>query len=136
MSHKKLIIIDNENRITRNNVSSYELASSTAIAMKIIQNTFKVPLPPNMLLINTNDLSDDKKKNIDNKLIFEEGGKSYVKLTSTSDIARACINNNSYPLIIYRIIQEDKENKLLYAEKIDFNSLNKDFLPYLQNLGY
>lgn len=136
MSVTKIIIIDDEDRLTRNTVSSYEMATAASIIMKMIQSTNVADIPPNMLRESTSELPESKKKNIGNDKIINEFGETYVKLTSTSDIARACINKNIWDLKLYRPIQEDKKNNLLYVEEIVFNDLDKPFLEYFNNADF
>lgn len=133
MDNIKVVVIKDEDRLTRNTVSHYELASSVSVIMKIIQSTSVADIPSNLLKEHTSNISEVKKKNISNDQIINEFNETYVKLSSTSDIARACINKKIWDLKLYRPIQEDKKNNILYVEEINFNDLDKPFLDYFNN---
>jgi hypothetical protein len=82
------------------------------------------------------DIEKEKQKNIEISDICSIGGQSFVKLSSTRDIARCEVNMGKNPLSVIRIISEDVPNNIVYAERVNINDLSKPVLQYFRNYDY
>ncbi len=123
-----VVIIPEENRLTIDKASLYEISNATTYIIDNISSTFKTYLPANELLVNIKELPESDKKNINPESTYVENGETYIKLSSTADIARAEINKGLRPLVVYRPIQEIENT--IYMERVDFNKLSKPIMEY------
>ena len=132
-ANKKVVRIPEEERITSNRASVYEISNAISKRIPMINSNYVTYV--DVLTVSVDELSDKKRAAVNPKDIIEIDGKHYVSLTSTSDIARCEINNKKSPLSLVRIISEDYVNGIIYVEIVSVNQLDIELLPYLENLG-
>ena len=131
---KRIVWLDE--RITLDHATEYELSNAITTRIMEINSNFRTYLEDKDLMINMNNIEKEKQKNIQISDICSIEGQSFVKLSSTRDIARCEINMNKSPLSVIRIISEDVPNNIVYAEKVHVNDLNKPILQYFRNYDY
>jgi len=132
--YKEIVITPEDERITLNKLSIYEQCNITTKRITMIKNNPKIFIDPNLLLINIKDIEQHKRTNIQANEVLSYAGESFVKLSSTRDIAKLEINQKKSPFSIMRIISEDEEK--IYVEIISANDLDGRLMPYLDNYDY
>lgn len=130
----KLIEIPEDELITLDYLSTYEIAHLISANIKQINQDNKIYLEPDEILIDVKDIEPEIKKNISNVDIINYNGQTYIKLTNTTDIAKAQLNKNKCPFLIVRERSRDLQNMIIYAEIKNPNTMIKPILPYLDNL--
>lgn len=131
--HKKIIEVPQDKKITSNKITLYELTNAISTGIVRISTTGILYVEEEDLYINVDDLPEDKKKNIKSENVIEKNKGNYIKLTSTSDIAKLEINKNKCPLSVMRIIEE-RETELI-VEIVKINDLFKPPLEYTNETG-
>lgn len=134
MAAKQIVWLDE--RITLDHATEYELSNAITTRIMEINSNFRTYLDDKDLMINMADIEKEKHKNIEISDICSIGGQSFVKLSSTRDIARCEVNMGKNPLAVIRIISEDIPNNIVYAERVNINDLNKPILRYFRNYDY
>jgi len=132
--YKQIIVIHEDERITLNKLSIYEQSNITTKRITMIKNNPKIFVEPDLLLVNINDIEQHKRANIQAEEVLSYAGESFVKLSSTRDIAKLEINQKKSPFSIMRIISEHEEK--IYVEIISANDLSAKLMPYLNNYDY
>jgi len=132
--YKQIIVIPEDERITLNKLSIYEQSNITTKRITMIKNNPKIFVEPDLLLVNINDIEQHKRANIQAEEVLSYAGESFVKLSSTRDIAKLEINQKKSPFSIMRIISEHEEK--IYVEIISANDLSAKLMPYLNNYDY
>src|SRR6056297_1755377 len=112
--YKQIIVIHEDERITLNKLSIYEQSNITTKRITMIKNNPKIFVEPDLLLVNINDIEQHKRANIQAEEVLSYAGESFVKLSSTRDIAKLEINQKKSPFSIMRIISEHEEK--IYVE--------------------
>jgi hypothetical protein len=131
MDHKTIFWIEPEDRISLDYSTEYEQSNALTTRVKEIASTFRTFVEDDDLMINIDAIEKEKHKNISVDEICTIGGMSFIKLTSTRDIARCELNMKKSPIAIMRIISE--HNGIVYAEKVNINDLINPTMSYLRN---
>jgi hypothetical protein len=133
MSEYKIVIIPDEERLTLDSLTSFEIASILSHRISQIGKDMIVYLPDEYRYVNTDTLEPNIKKKIPQSDVIKNGNGTFVKLSSTADIVAGEINTNNIPYSIYRQISIDHKEKIIYAEMIDPNTLSKPVIDYFAN---
>ena len=85
---KKITIIPEEKRLSRDIISIYELSNAVAQGISRIYETGETYLTERELYVDIVNLNNNDKKNIRQSEVVSFEDKEYVKLTSSRDIAK------------------------------------------------
>ncbi|MAR56907.1 MAG: hypothetical protein CMM93_06965 [Rickettsiales bacterium] len=115
----KIVIIKEEDRISLDRASTYEISKAISERIAMINETGEL-FSDNANLAKLDQLEGGS-YNIKESDIIEIKGAKYIKLTSSRDLAKKEINEKKSPFTLLRIISQDK--KLFYVEVINLNDL-------------
>lgn len=133
MNAYKVVIIPDEERITLDIATTFEIGSILSHRISQIGKDMIVYLPDQYRYVNTDTLDATVKKNIPSSEVVKNGFGTFVKLSSTADIVAGEINTGNIPYLIYRTISVDHKEKIIWAELVDPNTLSKPVLEYFTN---
>lgn len=128
-------IVPAEERITLDRASKYEICNVVTDRISMIEKTFQTFLKSEDLLLDINQVEKTKLANIDANQIINYGDKSFIKLSSTRDIARCEVNKKLSPHKVLRIMRIDDNEMVIYAELVSINELLFDPLSYHNNIS-
>lgn len=131
---KKITIIPEEKRLSRDIISIYELSNAVAQGISRIYETGETYLTERELYVDIVNLNNNDKKNIRQSEVVSFEDKEYVKLTSSRDIAKMELNKNKCPMSILRIIEETDTE--IIAELVEINNLAKPGLECWTGMRY
>ena len=131
---KKITIIPEEKRLSRDIISIYELSNAVAQGISRIYETGETYLTERELYVDIVNLNNNDKKNIRQSEVVSFEDKEYVKLTSSRDIAKMELNKNKCPMSILRIIEETDTE--IIAELVEINNLAKPGLECWTGMKY
>ena len=112
----KIVIIKEEDRISLDRASTYEISKAISERIAMINETGEL-FSDNANLAKLDQLEGGS-YNIKESDIIEIKGAKYIKLTSSRDLAEKEINEKKSPFTLLRIISQDK--KLFYHLKVQF----------------
>lgn len=101
--YKQVIIVDEENDITLNKLTIYEVAQLVVAGINRLNKGFPSTLSQDELYIDVADVNilSNPQGNIKTETI---DGEERIKLTSTVDIAKREINMNKSPFLVHRVL--------------------------------
>lgn len=135
MDGKEVVIIPDDERITNNIATEYEISNAITRRIPMLIANSTVFVDDDFVAVPIDELSQAKQDKISQNDIIKRNGNEYVRLTNSADIARFEINKKRSPLSVMRIISEDYVNKKIYVEIISVNDLVIPPLSYLDNIG-
>lgn len=133
--YKKIIVTPADECITLDKLSTYERCNAITQRITMLKHNPEL-YTENIknLLINVDQIEEHKKVNIRPEDIIIDGNQSFVKLSSTRDIAKFEYNQGKSPFSIMRILSETE--KEVYVEIYSVNDLVGSVLPYLSQYDF
>lgn len=133
-AHYSIAIIPDDERLTLDQLSTFEIASILSHRISQIGKDSIIYLPEEYRYVDTSNLDDSIKKKLPESVIVRNKKGTFAKLTATADIVHGEINTNNIPFDILRIISVDDATQTIHAELVDPNKMAKPVLEYFANL--
>lgn len=127
----KMIRIPDDERITLDIASLYEIGSIFSSRINQIGKGDRIYLEMDDFLVDTKDIKKTIKIEVAENDIVKNNGATYIKINTTPDIVKAELNNKKCPYAIIRVISSDPQTLTMYYELVDVNQLAKPLFMYL-----